>query len=164
MPSGHIWWKPIRTYMVWAHQSSNWGILNTHPWTNTMTNTCLVKTLKTQWEKMCRKSASLSFNAFAHCCLVKNLTWETSGKLIKEKEYKICLQDKLWPSGSYHFEFTKIRIKGEYSRDVLPLNLAEPSRYAKNAFYRNLLYSTMHTSRCNSCTSKLQWHASSRCD
>jgi hypothetical protein len=69
------------------------GFLNTPPWANTATNTCLIKTpKKTQWENM-EKERMVTHIAFALCCLVKNLMWETSGKLTKEKEYNNCHQD-----------------------------------------------------------------------
>ena len=58
----------------------------------------------------------------------------------RKKEYNLFFQDNLWPSGSYHFEFSRILMKGYYSREVLPLNLTELSRYAKNAFSRKHMH------------------------
>jgi hypothetical protein len=75
------------------------GFLNTPPWVNTATNTCLIKTpKKNQWENM-EKERMVTHIAFALCCLVKNLMRETSGKLTKEKEYN-CHQDIFRSSGS----------------------------------------------------------------
>jgi hypothetical protein len=46
--------------------------------------------------------------AFALCCLIKNLMWETSEKLTKEKEYNKCYQNKFRSSGSgFHRIFYK---------------------------------------------------------
>jgi hypothetical protein len=49
------------------------GFLNTPPWVNTATNTCLVKTPKKPSGKNMEKECMVIQIAFALCCLVKNL-------------------------------------------------------------------------------------------
>jgi hypothetical protein len=61
------------------------GFLNTLPWTNTATNTCLIKTPKKTSGKNMEKERMVTHIAFALFCLVKNLMWETLGKLTNGK-------------------------------------------------------------------------------
>jgi hypothetical protein len=100
-------WSPSGAYLVFAHITLHYGF-STLPLGRIPRPThASLKLPKTQWENM-EKERMVTHIAFALCCLVKNLMWETSEKLTKEKEYN-CHQDIFRSSGSW---FHRIFYKG----------------------------------------------------
>ena len=65
--------RPLRGKVGICPHNPSLGFLNTPPWANTATNTCLVKTPKKTSGKNMEKECMVIQIAFALCCLVKNL-------------------------------------------------------------------------------------------
>ena len=104
------------------------GFLNTPPWANTATNTCLVKTPKKTSGKNMEKECMVIQIAFALCCLVKNLMWETSRKLTKGKRVQQLSSGHI--SILWDLDSTESSTKAKF-RNVLPLILAKLYQYDK---------------------------------